>query len=149
MPQSWRSTCVLIVGVLTALAGCVEDSSEIGASPARIRVAVLPGQSEDRLLNKHGPLLDYLRSETGLEFELSIPRDYADLLESFDAGEVDLAWFGGLTFTQAAHRSGAVPLAFRDIDLQFTSCYLVAAADTRMSIRDFRGERFSFGPTAG
>ncbi len=146
MPLSWRSTCVLFVGVLAMCVGCVDDGAEAGASPTVIRVAVLPGQSEDRLLTKHGPLLDYLRSETGLEFDLSIPRDYADLLERFDAGEVDLAWFGGLTFTQAEHRSGAVPLASRDIDLQFTSCYLVGADDERMSIRDFQGERFSFGP---
>lgn len=98
------------------------------------------------MLSRHTPLLDYLEDYTALNIELLIPRDYSDLLDQFDAGHIDLAWFGGLTFTQAEARSQAVPLAFRDIDLQFTSCYLANGADTRSTVREFEGAEFSFGP---
>ena len=68
------------------------------------------------------------------------------MLDQFDAGRVDLAWFGGLTFTQAERQSQAEPLVFRDVDLQFTSCYLTRSSDTRTMISQFEGEDFSFGP---
>lgn len=144
MARTGYATLILTCIASTTLFGCAEEPADTPQTP--IRVAVPPGEAEDRLLAKHGPLLDYLRSETGLEFELSIPRDYGDLLETYDAGEVDLAWFGGLIFIQAAQRSGAVPLAFRDVDMQFTSCYLADAANPRTTIHEFRGEAFSFGP---
>ena len=95
---------------------------------------------------KYEPLIDYLASATGLHFELSIPDDYSTLLEQFEAGHVDLAWFGGLTFIQAAQHGQAVALVFRDIDLEFTSCYLAQALDPRMRVNEFGGESFSFGP---
>ena len=111
-----------------------------------IVVAVLPDQSEEALLARHGPLLDYLENKTLLDTEFLIPLDYADLLDRFDAGHIDLAWFGGLTFIRAQQESRAAPLAFRDIDLQFTSCYLTHSADTRSTVREFAGQKFSFGP---
>ncbi len=141
MPRTGLVSFVLVA--LATLPGCSQDPVD---APARIRLAVLPDQAEERLLGQYGPLIDYLRSTTGMAFDLIVPADYADLLDKFDAGDVDIAWFGGLTYTQAAERSGAVPLAFRDIDLQFTSCFLASASDPRMTIREFRGESFSFGP---
>ena len=138
---------VVAVIVSVSLLGCAEERADQGAPASTVRVAVLPDQSRDRLLLKYSPLMEYLESATSLEFELSVPPDYSDLLNEFDAGRVDLAWFGGLTFAQAEIRNRAVPLAFRDIDVQFTSCYLARASDPRTSIAEFAGERFSFGPS--
>lgn len=128
------------------LIGCSEQRAGDELPMRPIRVAVLPDQSEERLRGQYAPLMEYLESSTNLEFELSIPSDYSDLVEQFDAGHIDLAWFGGLTFVQAAERSQAVPLVFRDVDLRFTSCYLANATDDRTAIRDFADGRFSFGP---
>jgi phosphonate transport system substrate-binding protein len=137
---------VLLLVLLATLVACEDERSVHIAPSGPIRIAVLPDQSRDTLLTQHAPLLDYLENETSLEFEIAIPRDYADLLDQFGAGRVDLAWFGGLTFTQAERRSQAVPLVFRDVDLQFTSCYLTDSSDTRTMIGQFEGEDFSFGP---
>lgn len=136
----------LLFIVLAALVACAEERVDRPATAEPILIAVLPDQSIDTLLSLYAPLLDYLESETSLEFELSVPQDYSDLLDQFDTGRVDLAWFGGLTFTQAERRSQAVPLVFRDVDLQFTSCYLAKSSDTRTTISEFEGEDFSFGP---
>lgn len=128
------------------LVACAEERVDRVVTANPICVAVLPDQSKDTLSSQYAPLLDYLESETSLKFELSIPLDYTDLLDQFESGRVDLAWFGGLTFTQAERRSRAVPLVFRDVDSQFTSCYLTNASDTRTTISEFEGENFSFGP---
>lgn len=136
----------LLFAALATLVACTEAPVDQAATPEPILVAVLPDQSKDTLLSQYTPLLDYLESATSLKFELSIPADYSDLLDQFDAGRVHLAWFGGLTFTQAERGSGAVPLVFRDVDLQFTSCYLAKSSDQRKSINEFEGEAFAFGP---
>lgn len=137
---------LLVFIVSMTVLGCTpERAGDYGQSGA-IRIAVLPDQSRDRLSAKYSSLLEYLGRATALEYELVIPSDYPDLVDRFNAGHVDLAWFGGLTFAQAHASKQAVPLAFRDVDLQFTSCYLAKASDTRTDIRDFAGERFTFGP---
>jgi phosphonate transport system substrate-binding protein len=137
----------LLFVALALLVACAEERVDHAATAGPILIAVLPDQSRDTLLSQYAPLLDYLENETSLEFELEIPLDYSDLLNQFDTGRVDLAWFGGLTFTQAERRSRAVPLVFRDVDLQFTSCYLANSSDKRTTISEFEGEDFSFGPS--
>lgn len=132
--------------VCVSLFACAEEPADRSSAAGPIRVAVLPDQSKQTLLSQHAPMMDYLERATSLEFELTLPSDYQDLLIQFDSGRVDLAWFGGLTFVQAEQRSQALALAFRDVDSQFTSCYLAKASDNRTSIRQFAAEDFSFGP---
>lgn len=139
-----RPALIFILSI--SLLGCAEKAADYETSSSVIRVGVTPSQARNRLIARFEPLLDYLESTTGLEFELLIPGDYAELLEQFEAGSVDLAWFGGLTYVQAAERVPIVTLAVRDIDLQFTSCYLAKTNDTRVRITEFAGESFSFGP---
>ena len=138
---------LLVFLAFASIFGCSRDSADPVPATGPIVVAVLPDQSNDALLSRHAPLLDYFEDSTSLDIELLIPLDYADLLKQFDAGRIDVAWFGGLTFVQAAENYRAEPLAFRDIDLQFTSCYLVGASDTRTMIDEFQGANFSFGPS--
>lgn len=137
---------VFVFLACATLFGCSPENVDPVPVSGPIVVAVLPDQSEEALLARHGPLLDYLENKTLLDTEFLIPLDYADLLDRFDAGHIDLAWFGGLTFIRAQQESRAAPLAFRDIDLQFTSCYLTHSADTRSTVREFAGQKFSFGP---
>ncbi len=137
---------LLAIIVCAALFACGQERGDPVPSSAPIRIAVLPDQSREIVLARHSPLIAYLENSTSLEIELSIPSSYEDLLVQYDAGKVDLGWFGGLTYVKAEQLGHAVPLAFRDVDLRFTSCYIAQAADARTSIRDFEGEDFSFGP---
>lgn len=137
---------LLIILACATLYACSNEQAGDATVPPPIRIAVLPDQAPESLVARHSPLIDHLRKTTSLEFELSIPADYEDLLEQFDAGNIDLAWFGGLTYVRAERQTQAVPLAFRDVDLEFTSCYLASASESRTSVRDFEGETFSFGP---
>jgi len=139
-----RPTLVLIVFI--ALFGCADEQADLDTTPTVIRTAVLPDQAKDRLIAKYEPLIEYFEMTTGLDFELSIPDSYSELVEEFDEGNIDLAWFGGLTYMQASQKSHAVAVAFRDVDLEFTSCYLAKSTDPRKTITEFAGEPFSFGP---
>ena len=132
--------------IAATLVACSEERVDVEPGTGPLVVGVTPNQSKDRLLSQHSLLLDYLRQTTARDFELVIPKDYADLLDEFDSGRVDLAWFGGLTYIQAVERSNAVPLTFRDVDVEFTSCYLAPATDTRTTLGEFENVDFSFGP---
>ncbi|MDJ0711594.1 MAG: phosphate/phosphite/phosphonate ABC transporter substrate-binding protein [Woeseiaceae bacterium] len=136
---------LILITVLAAI-GCSGGDPTDDVLLDVIRVGVLPDQAPDNLRARHNPLLDYLEDATDIRYELVIPKDYADLLTQFEANNVDLAWFGGLTFVQAELHQEAVPLVLRDIDVQFTSCYLAGSPGTRSSVDQFEGATFGFGP---
>ncbi len=145
----WRDLRVrslFIIATCLVAFGCGVDQRPDNSIPASIRVAVTPNQAPENLKVRHGPLLDYLQDATGIDFELVIPSDYEELRRQFESGSVDLAWLGGLTFVQAEENGYTVPLVLRDIDIHFTSCYLVRAGNTRTRVDDFKEARFSFGP---
>jgi len=111
-----------------------------------LRVGVLPDQHPEQLVERYAALLAYLANELGVSTELDIPDSYEDLVERFAQKQIDLAYFGGVTFVQAREKAAAVPLVMRDADLKFTSYILVNAQDPAQSLKELRGRRFSFGP---
>jgi phosphonate transport system substrate-binding protein len=110
-----------------------------------LRVGVLPDQDSQRLTKRYTKLLDYLANELGVEPELVIPDSYADLVQRFAQKQIDLAYFGGVTYVQAHDEASAVPLVMRDIDRKFTSYFLVNARESAQTITELRARRFSFG----
>lgn len=131
---------VLFIVLCLATAGC--DSND---DRRPLRAAVLPDQAPEQLHQNYQPLLDYLSVKTGRTVELIIPSDYQNMVDIFAAGDVDIAFFGGLTFVQAEKRAGAIPLVSRDIDARFTSYFIARTSSPGTSIADFGGSRLGFG----
>jgi phosphonate transport system substrate-binding protein len=123
------------------LAACSQEHE----TPTHLRIAVLPDQSAELLHRQHASLVEHLGQTLGVTSELIVPQGYADLLAMFRKREVDLVFFGGLTFLKARRFDGAVPVATRDIDLRFTTTLLARQSASGKTIEEFRGERFSFG----
>ena len=118
------------VGALALVMGAgaltyVSDSSSNARKSDIVRVGVLPDQDAATLKENFEPLLGYLAAKTGREFQLVIPDDYQKLVTLFEERNVDLAYFGGLTFVQARQSSGAVPLVMRKSDTRFTTSFIV------------------------
>ena len=114
-------------------------------TPAVLRVGILPDSSVDILQQRYAPLLDYLSAETGLEYKLVLPENYAALIRLFRDKEVDLAFFGGFTFVKVQAFYGARPLVMRDIDTRFTSWFLVKGENSALELADLKDKTFSFG----
>lgn len=125
------------------LFACSENSDPGGIQT--LRFSVLPDQQKSALKARYEPLLAYIQNETGLQCELIYSRDYRDLLGKFMRGEIDIARFGGVTFTMAQSISQAKPLVMRDIDKNFRSYFLVHADNTAKTIAELKGKRFGFG----
>ena len=131
---------------LLGIAAAVVTACEPGIEAEQVlRIGILPDQSEEALRTQYGPLFEHLAEVTGLRTELVIPTDYDDLLSLFHDGDVDLAYFGGLTFLKASAQDGAIPLVMRDVDAVFTSYFLVNPDDLAESLEDLGGQSLGFG----
>lgn len=140
---SWALCAFLAIGTV----GCRRDSTVRPTDASGpVRVGVLPDQAPEVLEARYAPLLDHLRDSVGRDFDLVIPANYSELVDLFQAGQLELAWFGGVTFTRASELAEAVPLVLRDVDLEFTSDVLVSARADGDRIEDFKGGSLAFGP---
>lgn len=125
-----------------ALASC---DSDVRDAPENLVVSVLPDQSSGVLLSRFTPLVEYLEATTGQPMTLVLSDNYADLLQAFIGGDVQLAFFGGLTFVRAEQAVNAEPLVMRDVDVAFRSCYVAHPDDPRQALAEFENSTFSFG----
>jgi phosphonate transport system substrate-binding protein len=139
-----RNLLIWIIGAALTLQLFACSGQEQGLSNGTLRIGVLPDESKTTLVARYAPLLEFLTEKTGYIFEIVIPDSYISLLKAFGEGQIDLAYFGGVTFVKANTEYGAVPLVMRDVDSRFTSDLVVADEDFR-SLGKLQGRRFSFG----
>src|SRR5438105_5872761 len=67
------------------------------------KVTAIPDESPTELARKAAPLMKYLEQKLGVKVEFTPVTDYAAAVEALANKQVDLAWFGGITFVQAQH----------------------------------------------
>ena len=115
-----------------------------GATEVPLRVSMIPITDPSKMLRDAQPLVARLEQATGRKVTLTIPQNYAAVVEAMVHGQVDLAHLGGFTFVQANVRAGAVPLVQRQRDRDFHSRFITARDDVR-SLQDLTGRRFAFG----
>lgn len=123
------------------------------ATPAALRtdrpfaISAIPDQDVAVLNRQFGAMADYLAQATGLQVEYVPMVDYAALVTAFARGDIQLAWFGGLTGVQAqAAVEGAEAFAQRPRDAEFHSRFIVRAGlDEVAALPDLRGLSFTFG----
>lgn len=134
----------IILFLLLSLCSC-DRVSKSNKSPQHIVIGLLPDRTPEQLLKSHHALFTYMSQMLDVSYEVIIPKDYDDLLNQFNAGEIDLAFFGGITFIKAMKQSGAVPLVMRNIDLDFISYLIVRTDSSFKSIDMLSNKSFSFG----
>jgi len=106
---------------------------------------LLPDQDRQKQAETYTQLFDFISKEVGVSYDLIFPDSYQKLVEDFNQGNVDLAYFGGYTFLQAHEKSGAIPLVMRDIDRKFVSCVAVRKDSAIKNIEELKGTDFAFG----
>lgn len=123
----------MMLGLLF-LASC---SGNKDAAPV-LRFTAIPDQNTTELMQKFAPLTKHLSEVLGVEVEYVPSRDYQASVEMFRAGDIQLAWFGGLTGVQArASVPGALAIAQGEVDPQYYS-YFIANSETGLK----RGDEF-------
>ena len=147
------STLMLVTVAAIVLAGCGGgsggggDGSASGDEP--LQVGLIPNENPEEVEAEYQPLEDYLKEELGREVELSVPTTYNAVVEAMVSGELDLAYFGGLTYVQARQRADVHPL-FTEVNprtgtTKYRSVIIVPADSDVNDVEDLEGEDFAFG----
>jgi len=143
---------------LTVLFGCLVSSLLIaacGGSPeasetATLYFSAIPDNNKGNLKERYGKLATYLGESLGIDVVYSPSIDYGASVEAFKNGEVQLAWFGGVSGVQAREAvEGARAIAQGRIDPEFVS-YFIAHKDVGIAPGQgfpaaMEGKTFTFG----
>jgi phosphonate transport system substrate-binding protein len=106
---------------------------------------MIPTTDPGLLLRQSQPLIDYLQKETGATIELTVPTNYAAVVQAITNNQVDLAYLGGFTYVQAAKRAGVIPLVQRERDQLFHSLFITQPGSGINMLADLKGRTFAFG----
>lgn len=139
------SGLLTVVTVSLLVAGCGSGASE----DETLSVGLIPNQSPDEVQAEYQPLEEYLSEELDRPVELEVPTSYNAVVEAMTSGELDLAYFGGLTYVQARERADLHPLVTevnpRTGDTTYRSAIITPADSDIREIEDLEGRDFAFG----
>ncbi len=142
---------LVYAAMLLLLAGCGGGGSQGGSSedPEALRVGLVPNQNPEKVEAEYTPFGDYLSEQLGREVELFVPTSYNAVVEAMANDELDLAYFGGLTYVQARERANISPLVTeinpRTGDTTYHSLIIVPANSDIQEVSELEGETFAFG----
>lgn len=143
----------VVVMVLAGSVGCgAADESTDQGMPKKLRVGVIPNISPEKQRAQYEPLRDYLADRLKVEVELFVANNYAGVVAALVANQVDVAYLGGLTYTQAQEQAkGVVPLV-TEVDQEtgtprYLSAVVVKDGSAHRSVGDVvtAGGTFAFG----
>jgi phosphonate transport system substrate-binding protein len=108
--------------------GCKKDESGSDSKKA-LKFSAIPDQ-DNKNLEKFNSIASHLSKELGVPVEYVASANYAASVTAFRNGDIQLAWFGGLTGVQAREFvPGAKAIAQGDTDPAFVS-YVIAHKDS-------------------
>jgi phosphonate transport system substrate-binding protein len=114
-------------------------------APQTLRLSMIPTTDPSKAIREMQPLLDYLSHRTGAKVEMTVPTNYAAVVEALVNDQVDVAHLGGFTYVQASRRAGVKPLAQRERDRNFHSLFVTQPPSPIRSLADLEGHTFAFG----
>lgn len=143
-----KAVAIIIAGLMMiAMTACSKggQTDEKKEKPV-LKIGAIPDQSAAELNKNMNEVAKYLSEKTGLKVEYVPSVDYAALVTGFERGEVQLAWFGGLTGVQArAVTPGAEAIAQRPLDAKFKSVFIAQKDLNVTKLEDIKGKSFTFG----
>jgi len=147
-----RLSCFLSVALLVVIGcglGCRKQTSSgsdaVGAQRAKLRVSMIPTTDPGKVLRESQPLVAYLERATNAKVELTVPTNYAGVVEAIANDQVDIAYLGGFTYVQAAARAGVRPLVQRERDQKFHTLFITHPDSGIAKLADLPAHTFAFG----
>lgn len=139
-----RAAPLLPLLVVSACASAPAPANS-SARPTLV-ISGIPDQNASTLEQMFGLTAKYLAKATGLDVKYAPVTDYAAIVTAFKRGDVQLAWFGGLTHVQArAQVPGARAILQRPRDAEFRSVFIVGPNVQARTLQDLKGLTFTFG----
>src|SRR3954471_10610625 len=93
-PMRMTSIAVLLVAF-----GCGKSTAA-----QQLRVSMIPTTDPGKATREMEPLAQYLSKKTGTTVQITVPTNYAAVVEVLINDQVDVAFLGGFTYVQASKR---------------------------------------------
>ena len=140
----WAPFYSVLLAVVLALLACGGEDQIV------LKVGGIPDQDSTLLARRYGEFAEYLSRKLNVKVQYVSSVDYAAVVTAFGRGDLQLAFFGGLTGVQARLRNpDARVIAQREQDAQFHSKFIVRAGVLVYSLEDLKeqaaGLTFTFG----
>ena len=91
--------------------------------------------------------LETLFKRKGIEMDWVLYSDYDSMIDDFVEGKIDLAWNGPLGYVKIQSRldQPCQVIAMRDVDINFTTCFITQPDSDIITVEDLKGRSFAFG----
>ncbi len=130
--------------LLFAFTACGKSDEDV------FKVGIIPNENHEEMLKINEPLRTYLEEALGQPVELFVASDYVGVIEAMNAGELDIAYYGPLTYVLAKAKTGAIPLVKAEVKGSPTyHSIIITKKDSGVStFEDLKGGIFAFGDPA-
>jgi len=111
------------------------------------RMAFVPSQIGQQVLDNAQPLADIMSKKTGWKFTAQVSTNYAAVTAAMTAKNVEVGWTGPLDYVIAHEKNGAVPLtkSVRRDKPGYKAFIIVPADSPAKTLADLKGKKFAFG----
>ena len=91
--------------------------------------------------------LGKLFNQQGIDMDWVLYSDDQAMIDDFVDGKIDLAWNGPLGYVKIKQRMAerCRVIAMRDMDINFTTCFITKQGSEILTVEDLKGKRFAFG----
>lgn len=135
--------CLLLV-LIVALTASRPGPTGAADAPT-LRLSMIPATDPGKMIRDSQLLITYLERTIAARIDMTVPLNYAAVVEAMVNDKVDIAHFGGFTYVQASARAGVKPLVQRVQDQQFHSFFITQTDSPIHALADLRGHTFAFG----
>ncbi|SCY52350.1 phosphate/phosphite/phosphonate ABC transporter substrate-binding protein [Alkaliphilus peptidifermentans] len=152
----------LIIMLVVSLAACTKpkavdeqtallDQDENWYIPEKIIIGAIPTQNQGDMKNAMDKLGEHFSKELGTQVIVEVYPDYNGVVEAMNYGQVDMAYFGPLTYIIANDRGGAEAIMTLLVNGEpFYYSYMIAHVDSPINtledmITDVGQYQFAFG----
>ncbi|HZE97777.1 MAG TPA: phosphate/phosphite/phosphonate ABC transporter substrate-binding protein [Planctomycetota bacterium] len=151
-------TWILLLGLI-ALAACDAASPSGGApaaavkprDPELLKVTVLPDENASKIVQDNDGLKKYLEQQLGKKVEIHVFTNYTAMIEAFRAKNVDLCYFGPLSYCIAIDKKAeAECFACKTKGgLKTYRSVIITHVDSGLTkLEDLKGKKMAYGDIA-
>ncbi len=160
MALTRRTALVAALLVTLTASGCRRDkqqgTNDSPASTARdgteqrpLMVMLIPadGGTEDGTKKDFLPLFDAVTRTKGVHFDVRVGQSYGAVVEAMASDQVDIGFFGAVSYLQAKKRAGAELLAVsveNDSSVYYSGIFVLGGSNVK-TLADLKGKSLALG----
>ena len=114
-------------------------------------MGVVPDVDPDTAIQQNTELASYLEGELGVKIDLRTAADYAGMVQAMTADQVDIAYYGGVSYILAHQRANARPVVVgaKDGSTRWHSAFITPASSDIETMDDVRNSTSDLGLVFG